>query len=81
MRIKTWKAWHDRNDVPANTFLSRTEIYSPHPCRVVPEATWRKVMAVMKAVDAAETFGFDGNTDTELSLAIYDLREHERKRK
>ena len=78
MRIKTWKAWHDPNGSPTRTEHSKWSRY-PSPCRIVPEATWRKVMAVVKAADAAETFGFDGDTD--LSLALYDLREHERKRK
>ena len=79
MRIKTWKAWHDRNDMPERTDRRKHYVIYPSPCRIVPEATWRKVMAVVKAADAAETFGFDGDTD--LSLALYDLREHERKRK
>ena len=80
MRIKTWKAWHDRNDVPANTFLSRTEIYSPHPCRVVPEATWRKVMAVANACDDYFV-GRKNNTWFAMQDAVEALHEHERKRK
>ena len=47
----------------------------PSPCRIVPEATWRKVMAVV----IASEYHLCGNEDLEAPLSA--LREHEKKRK
>lgn len=49
MKIKTWKAWHDPISRPfPDRFKSRL---FPSPCRIVPEATWKKIMAVVKAAE------------------------------
>lgn len=82
MRIKTWKAWHCRNQNPSNTFSVKLR-WTPHPVRIVPEATWRKVMAVVKVMEAIQ------KSSDPLSIqewgridgSIDGLREHERKRK
>ena len=69
MKIKTWKAWHDPKACPAIAHDIKHHRLFPSPCRVVPEATWRKVMAVVKAAELE---------DWECVAA---LRAHERKRK
>lgn len=74
MRIKTWKAWHDPVNVPTCVYHSKHRYY-PSPCRIVPETTWKKVMAV---VNAADDSPWDGAGIMEAADA---LREHERKRK
>ncbi len=72
MKIKTWKAWHDPI-VPRFADETRNWMADPHPVRIVPEVTWRKVMAVVKASQDANWTG--------INKAIDALREHERKRK
>lgn len=74
MKVKTWKAWHDPNDYPSCAIEVKTEGF-PSPCRVVPEATWRKVMDVVKAADAEPWL------TVRVERAMRALREHERKRK
>ena len=73
MKIKTWKAWQDPVGGPHWTCRHKSEVVSS-PCRIVPEATWRKVMAVVR----------EANTDhcgSRTCDALLALHEHERKRK
>ncbi len=74
MRIKTWKAWHDPSTFPAALSETQHKTLYHTPCRIVPEATWRKVMAVVR----------EANTDhcgSRTCDALLALHEHERKRK
>ena len=75
MKVKTWKAWHDPKDCPAIAHdISHYRLF-PSPVRIVPEATWRKVMAVVKAANV------DPHSGPRTCDALITLREHERKRK
>ncbi len=79
MRIKTWKAWQDPVGGPHWTCRHKSEVVSS-PCRIVPEATWRKVMAVVKAADS-EVARYGAEYPTDFTKAVLALRTHERKRK
>ncbi len=72
MKIKTWKAWHDPI-VPRFADETRNWMADPHPVRIVPEATWKKVMAVVKAADRDAPVG--------IAFAMDHLREYLRKQK
>ena len=79
MKIKTWKAWQDPVGGPHWTCRHKSEVVSS-PVRIVPEVTWKKIMAVVKAVDKYANGHVDAHwIDLPDSLAA--LREHERKRK
>ena len=72
MRIKTLKVWHDPKDCPDRVHHSKHRYY-PSPCRIVPEATWKKIMGVVKAADRDSPVG--------IAFAMDHLREYLRKRK
>lgn len=83
MRIKTWKAWHDPSD-PGFADYSRAYMHGPRPVRIVPEATWRRIMAVVNLADQiAEIPGSETELNVwgKLDRAVAALRDHERKRK
>jgi hypothetical protein len=72
MRIKTWKAWQDPVGGPHWTCRHKSEVVSS-PVRIVPEATWKKIMGVVKAADRDSPVG--------IAFAMDHLREYLRKRK
>ena len=52
---------------------TRNWMADPHPVRIVPEATWKKIMGVVKAADRDSPVG--------IAFAMDHLREYLRKRK
>lgn len=79
MKIKTWKAWHDPI-VPRFADETRNWMADPHPVRIVPEATWRKVMAVVKAAQSEVEDESRLVDPRKLEWSVAALREHERKK-
>ena len=83
MKIKTWKAWQDPVGGPHWTCRHKSEVVSS-PVRIVPEVTWKKIMAVVKLADRVAEIPCtesEGSVWGDLDRSVANLREHERKRK